>query len=269
MVNVTVKMYNFQELIRKTHLKTQGEGLIQSAVIVLKNKRMNIDAIGFEDSQGTVDQTIMSSVTYPCESVEEEGEIAVDNLGDLLSKLELFKRDEIVQIYTNEKNLIITRPIIDGTTSSQTLSYELADKNDIKSYPSGIKIVFDNPIVLKNINGNEKKITFDSFVVVDGQKIKEHGSVISEIKAKSIPLTIKDGKLFTNVKGETSGLDREVEGIISIDGNASSIYDKEFLTILKHAIGVVTLRFSEGSPIHIHFEHESMTADYLLQVNEE
>ncbi len=105
--------------------------------------------------------------------------------------------------------------------------------------------------------------------MVDGQKLKEHGKKISMIGASSIPLSIKDGKLITEVSGETSGLMREVEGVTSVVGNASSSYDRELLMIFIHAIGIATLRLSEGSPIHIHFEHETMTADYLLQVHEE
>lgn len=259
-VKATVKMYNLQELIRKTHMG----GLINDAVIKFQDNRMKIEAIGFEDEQGVVDQTITIDVNYPCETTEN-GEVALNLIGDLLTKLELFERDDIVQISVSAKNeLVVAR-----TTPPQVLLYDLADIKFIKTYSTGLKTIFGAPIKLVKLDGKEKLITFDTTVVVDGQKLKEHGAKISKIEAKSVPLSIRDGKLITDVKGETSGLIREVEGVTSVVGNASSIYDKEILTIFKYAIGMATLRLSEGSPIHIHFEHESMTADYLLQVFEE
>ncbi len=263
MVKATAKIYNLQELIRKTYLG----GIINNAVILFKDNRMKIEAIGIEDEQGVIDQTLTVDVNYPCETTEN-GEVPIGNnegsaLGDFLSKLELFERDDIVQISTQNNNLIIGR-----TTPPQVLTYELADIKFIKTYSTGLKTIFGTPIRLVKLDGKEKLISFDSSVVVDGQKLKEHGAKISKIKAISIPLSIKDGKLITDVKGETSGLMREVDGVTSVVGNASSSYDKELLTIFNHAIGIATLRLSEGSPIHIHFEHETMTADYLLQVHE-
>ncbi len=260
MLNVTVKMHNLQELIRKVHLG----GLLNNIVILFKDNRMKIEAIGLEDEQGIVDQTITIDVNYPCESMTEGGEVALNLIGDLLSKLELFERDDIVQLSISAKNeLVVVR-----TTPHQVLLYDLADIKFIKTYSTGLKTIFGAPIKLVKADGKEKLIAFDTTVVVDGQKLKEHGSKISKINATSVPLSVKDGKLITDVRGETSGLLREVEGVTSVSGNASSIYDKEILTIFKHGIGVATLRLSEGSPIHINFTHESMTADYLLQVYE-
>ena len=259
MVKATVKMHNLQELIRKTYLG----GLINNAVILFKDNRMKIEAIGIEDEQGVIDQTLTVDVNYPCETTEN-GEVALNNIGDFLSKLELFERDDIVQISTQNNNLIIGR-----TTPPQVLTYELADIKFIKTYSTGLKTIFGTPIKLVKLDGKEKIISFDSSVVVDGQKLKEHGAKISKIKALSIPLSIKDGKLITDVKGETSGLMREVDGVTSVVGNASSSYDKELLTIFNHAIGIATLRLSEGSPIHTHFEHEGMTFDALSQVHED
>lgn len=259
MVQATVKMHNLQELIKKSYLG----GLINNAVILFKDNRMKIEAIGFEDEQGTVDQTLTLDVNYPCETTEN-GEVAINLIGDLLSKLELFERDDIVQISVSNNNLVVGR-----TTPPQVLTYEIADIKFIKTYSTGLKTIFGTPIKLVKLDGKEKLISFDSVVIVEGQKLKEHGSKISKIGAISIPLSIKEGKLITDVKGETSGLIREVEGVTSATGNASSSYDKEILTIFSHAIGIAILRLSEGSPIHIHFEHESMTADYLLQVYEQ
>lgn len=260
MVQATVKMHNLQELIRKVHLG----GLLNNAVILFKDNRMKIEAIGFEDEQGIVDQTITVDVNYPCETTEN-GEVAINNLGNLLSQLDLFERDDVVQISTSAKNeLVVVR-----TTPPQVLKYDLADIKFIKTYSTGLKTIFGAPIKLVKADGKEKLISFDTTVVVDGQKLKEHGSKISKIGATSVPLSIKNGKLITDVRGETSGLIREVEGVTSAIGNASSIYDKEILTIFKHGIGVATLRLSEGSPVHIHYEYESMTFDALLQVHEE
>jgi len=259
MVQATVKVHNMQELIRKTYLG----GLINNAVIQFKDNRMKIEAIGFEDDQGIVDQTITVDVNYPCE-MTEGGEVAINNLGDLLSKLELFERDDIVQLSISQKNeLVVSR-----TTPSQVLLFDLADIKFIKTYSIGLKTIFGAPIRLVKSDGKEKMIAFDSTIVVDAQKLKEHGSKVMKINAKSIPISTINGKLITDMKGETSGLIREVEGVTSAVGNASSSYDKEILKIFSYGIGIATLRLSEGSPIHIHYEHESMTADYLLQVHE-
>jgi hypothetical protein len=258
-MQVTVKMHNLQELIRKVYLN----GLINDAVLIFKDNRMKIEAIGFEDEQGVVDQTLTTDVSYPCEIIEG-GEVGISKIGILLSNLELFERDDIIQLSISAKNeLVVSR-----TTPPQVLTYDIADISFIKTYSTGLKTIFGAPIKLVKIDGKEKLIAFDTMVVVDGQKLKEHGKKVSTIKANSIPISVKDGKLITDMKGETSGLMREVEGVISVSGNASSSYDKEILTIFNHAIGTATLRLSEGSPVHIHYEHESMTADYLLQVHE-
>lgn len=260
MVNTILKMHNLQELIRKTYL----EGKINNAVIQFKDNRMKIEAIGLEDDQGIIDNTLTIDVNYPTDSMTEGGEVAINGLGDLLSKLELFERDDIVQLSLTQNQLVISR-----ATPPQVLTFDLADKKFIKTYSTGLKVIFGTPIKLVKLDGKEKLISFDSSVVVDAQKLKEHGAKISKIGATSIPIKIKDGKLITEVKGETSGLTREVEGIVSSTGNASSVYETVILTILKMGIGTATLKLSEGSPIHICFEHESMTANYLVQVREE
>lgn len=265
MVNVTLKMHNLQELIRKTYL----EGLFNSIVIQFKDNRMKIEAIGIEDEQGIIDNTLTIDINYPTESMTEGGEIAINLLNDdknpdFLPKLEIFERDDIVQLYVNNNQLVINR-----VTPMLSLTYDLVDKKFVKTYSTGLKTIFGTPIRLVRLDGKEKLITFDSSVVVDAQKLKDHGAKVSKIGAKSIPLKIKDGKLITELKGETSSLIKEVEGVKLAVGNASSIYDKELLTILKMGIGTAILKLSEGSPLHIHFEHESMSADYLIQVHEE
>jgi hypothetical protein len=260
MVQVTVKMYNLQELIRKVYL----EGLINSAVILFKDNRMKIEAMGVEDEQSVIDQTLTVDVNYPCDTMTEGGEIALEKIGDFLSNLEIFERDDVVQLSVANNQFVVTR-----MTPPQVLTFDLADKKFIKTYSEGLKTVFGSPIKLIRLDGKEKVIAFDASVTVDAQKLKEHGKKVSEIAAKSIPIIIKDGKFITTVRGEVSGLTREVEGVTAITGNASTICRTEFLKIIKRGIGVAILRFSEGSPLHIHFEHESMTADYLLQIYEE
>jgi len=257
MVNVTVKMHNLQELIRKTHL----EGLVRDVVVIFSDGRMKIEAIGTQDEQGVVDKAITLCVDYPCESTTESGEIALENIGTFLSNLELFERDDIVTITSTTKEVYITR-----ISPNQQITYELADKKFIKTYSEGLKTIFGNPIRLIKLDGKEKVIAFDSSVTVDAQKLKEHGAKISKIKAKNVPISIKDGKLNTSVKGEVSGISREVEGVTSATGNASSTFIEGILKILKQGIGTATLRFSEGTPIHVHYEHETMKADYLVQV---
>lgn len=264
-MQATVKMMNLQELVRKVYL----EGLINSAVIQFKNNRMTISAVGVEDEQGIVDQTLTIDVSYPCESMTEEGEISISFIddqkkADFLPKLELFERDDIVSLSVSQNKLVVSR-----ANPPQVLTYDLADKKFVKTYSEGLKTIFGTPIRLLKLDGKEKLISFDSSVVVDAQKLKDHGAKISKINAKSIPLQIKEGKLITNLQGETSSLLREVEGVTSVVGNASSIYSKELLKIIKQGIGTTTLRFSEGSPLHLHYEHESAIMDYLIQVHEE
>jgi hypothetical protein len=225
---------------------------------------MKIEAIGIEDEQGVVDQTLTLDINYPCESMTEGGEVALNNLKEFLSNLEIYERTDIVQLSVSNNELVVTR-----VTPPQVLTFELADKKFVKTYSEGLKTVFGTPIKMIRLDGKEKLISFDASVVVDAQKLKEHSSIVSEISTKSVPITIKDGKLTTTVKGDISTLTRDVEGVTSATGNASSIYSKYLLPILKYGIGTATLRMSEGSPIHVHFEHESMTADYLLQVFEE
>jgi hypothetical protein len=265
MVQATVKMHNLQELVRKVYL----EGLINNAVIIFKDNRMKIEAIGIEDEQGVVDQTLTVDVNYPCESMTEAGEVSLsfiddDKKADFLPKLELFERDDIVQISTTQTQLIISR-----TSPQQVLTYDLLDRKFVKTYSTGLKMIFGTPIKIIKADGKEKLIAFDSSVILDAQKLKEHGTTISKIKANLIPLRIRDGKLTTEVKGETSSLTRDVDGVTTAIGNASSQYSKDLLTIFKMGIGTATIKFSEMSPVHIHFEHESMSFDALLQVKED
>ncbi len=264
MVNVTVKMHNLQELVRKTYL----DGTINNVVILFKDNRMKIQAIGIEDEQGIIDNTLTVDVNYPCETMTEGGEVALNLLDDekkpsFLPKLELFERDDIVQVSTTQTQVNIVR-----VTPYQALSYDLVDKKFVKTYSETLKVVFGTPI--KFIVGDkEKTLSFDASVIVDSQKLKDHGSKVSKIKANCIPLRIKDGKLTTDMKDNSSGLVRDVDGVTTAVGNASSVYEKVLLNIFKMGIGTAVLKFSEGSPLHAHYEHESMTADYLLQVHSE
>jgi hypothetical protein len=265
MVNVTVKMMNLQELVRKTYL----EGTINTAVIQFKDNRMFIEAVGIETEQGIVDGQLMVNVSYPCETMTEAGEIALSFIDDnkkmdILPKLELFERDDIVQLSVTGNELVVTR-----LNPPQVLTYELIDKKFVKSFSVGRKIVFGTPIKIVKIDGTSKDLVLDSTVVVDAQKLKEHGSKILKFKAKAIPITIKDGKLVTNVKGETSGFIREVDGIISVVGNANSTYNDVILKIFANGIGTATVKMSEGSPIHVSYTHESMTANFLLQIKDD
>ncbi len=260
MVNAIAKMHNLQELVRKVNLG----GLIDNAVILFKDNRMKIEAIGTEDEEGIIDNTLTIDVDYPCEVVEA-GEVGINHLGNFLANLELFERDDVVQISVYQNILTIVR----ASQPPQTLTFEVADTKYIKTYSTGLKVIFGTPIKLVLLNGETKLMTFDSSAIVDAQKLKEHASKVAKIDVKYVPISIKDGKLITDVRGETSGLIREVDGVTAIVGKASSLYDKELLTILRLGIGTATLKFSENAPLHIHFEHESMTADYLLQIHDE
>ena len=194
----------------------------------------------------------------------EAGNIGINLLGAFLSNLEVFERDDVVQLTVSQNTLYISR----ASQPPMRIDFELADTSDIKTYSTGLKVIFGTPIKLVLASGEIKLLTFDSTVVVDAQKLKEHASKVAKIDVKSVPLITKDGKLVTDVRGETSGLTREVDGITSIMGNASAEYEKELLTILRLGIGTATLKFSNGSPLHISFEHESMKADYLLALYE-
>ena len=261
MLNVTVKMHNLQELIRKSHLN----GLVKDAVISFKDGRMKIEAMGFEDEQHVIDQTLTSEVNYPCETIEN-GDVAIPEIGVLLTSLEgQFERDDTVQLSVSAKNQLIISRTTQGTIPV-TIAYNLTDIQFIKTYPIGIKTTFGVPIKLKMLNGSEKSVSFNATVVVDGQKLKDYAKKVSSVNAVKIPISVIDGKVITEVSGEVLDLSRQMDGVISATGNATSFYDKEMLIIFNHAIGTATLRLSDNSPIHIHFEHELMSADYLLQI---
>lgn len=260
MVNVVAKMHNLQELVRKVYLG----GLITNCVIQFKDNRMKIEAIGTEDVNGVIDNTLTMDVDYPCEVIEA-GNIGINLLGAFLHSLETFERNDIVQLTVSQNILYISR----ASQPPMRVDFELADISDIKTYSTGLKVIFGTPIKLVLSNGETNLLTFDSITVMDAQKLKEHASTVEKFDIKYVPLVTKDGKLITNAKGEVSSVIREVDGITSIKGNASANYEKELLTILRLGIGTAMLKFSNGSPLHVHFEHESMTADYLLQAFEE
>ena len=260
MINAIVKMYNLQELIRKVYLG----GLINNAVIQFKDNIMQIEAIGIEDKEGFVDSSLTTNIKYPCETIEG-GIAGINDLGTFLISLETFERDDVVQVNTTESSIIITR----SSEPPQSINFDLVDIKYVKTYATGQKVVFGTPIRIIRSDGKEKSITFDACAVIDAQKLKDHGAKVDKIEIKNMPMSIKDGKLITVVKAEIVELKREVAGVTSITGTASATYPKNLLTIIKSGIGTVTLKFSEGSPIHVHFEHESITADYLIQIHEE
>ena len=255
MVNVIVKTHNLQELVRKVHL----DGLINNAVIQFKDNRMKIEAIGIEDKEGIIDNTLTIDVNYPCETVEG-GLLGIGDLGAFLHGLEQFERDDVIQISSTETVITVTR-----ASPLMSIDFEAADVKFIKTYAMGLKVIFGTPIKIVRADGKEKLFAFDSSITVDAQKLKQHGATISSIPdVKNMQIIVKDGKLSAEAKG-TYKVKRDLEGITTITGNAEEIYSKDIFAILKTGIGVATLKFSKASPIHISYVHESMTADYLLQ----
>lgn len=255
MLNITAKMYNLQELVRRTYL----EGLINNVVIQFKDNRMKIEAIGTEDEQGVVDQTLTVDVNYPCET-KENGNIALKSLSDVLKALETFQRDDVVQITEMNNKITITR-----ATPLHYIELESADIQYIKTYAQGFKTIFGNPIKLVNNEGKEKVISLDSCAVLDAQRLKEKGSGLSKANPLYVTVSIKDSKLMLSANGSFL-ISGEVDGVTSATGNATSAISEKILSIIRHGIGTATIRLSEGSPLHIRYEHESSTADYLVQV---
>ena len=279
MLNSNGKIVVLQEAIKHVH----AEGLIHDAVLVFKDNKIVIDALGVEDKQGVVDGGLTAYVEYPFEISTPE-EVAIGNLSDLLDKLELFDRNDEVRVYTTEKNELV----VDRENPKQVLRYDLADKKYIKSYPQGDRVSSWRPVTLKKTNGKEKPFVFTANISIEANILREYGKIVSKIKVSDdsgkvyVPIQIKDGKLTTVLKGDTTSLLREVPAItekVLVDnietvktlssGTATSKYGKELLDIIKLAYGTARLEMSDMSPIHIHYEHEGMTSDYLLQRYEE
>lgn len=273
MLQAKGKIVVLQEAIKHV----QADGLIHDAVLNFAENKIVVEALGIEDKQGVVDSTLTVRVEYPLE-ITSPAEVAIGNLGDLLDKLEMFDRNDDVIVYTTSDNKLV----VDRENPKQTLTYDLADKKFIKSYPSGTRVVSWNPVTLRKPDGKERKFEFLAYAKIEANKLREYGKVVQQIKPLYIPLQIADFKLLTAIKGETASLMREVEVLqektkvgdlesvrVHAGGTATSKYDKELFNLIKLAYGVATIRMSNDSPIHVHYEHEGMVSDYLLQKYEE
>lgn len=273
MLQAKGKIVVLQEVIKHA----RADGLIHDAVLNFADNKIVVEALGIEDKQGVVDATLTVRVEYPFE-VTSPVEVSIEDLGDLLNKLELFERNDEVRVYTTADNKLV----IDREAPKQTLTYDLADKKHVKSYPTGDKVGSWDPVTLKRNDGREKVLKFDASINIEANVLREYGKVVSEIKPLYTPIQIKDGKLITALKGETVSLLREVPAMVEkvvVDGvetvkvrstgTATSMFDKELHNLIKLAYGVATIKISEMSLGHIHYEHDGMKSDYLIQRYEE
>lgn len=273
MLQAKGKIVVLQEVIRHA----RADGLIHDAVLNFADNKIVVEALGIEDKQGVVDATLTVRVEYPLE-ISSPTEVSIGDLGDLLNKLELFERNDEVKIYTTADNKFV----VDREVPKQILTYDLADKKYVKSYPTGDKVVSWNPVTLKRSDGKEKVLKFDASISIEANVLREYGKVVSEIKPLYTPIQIRDGKLITALKGETTSLLREVPAMVEktkvgevetvkilSSGTATSMFDKELHNLIKLAYGVATIRIGEMSLGHIHYELKGMKSDYLIQKYEE
>lgn len=280
MLNSKGKIVVLQEAVKHA----SANGMIHDAVLVFKDNKIVVDALGVEDKQGVVDGGLTAHIEYTFEVITPE-EVAIGSLPDLLDKLELFERNDEVTVYTTAKNELV----VERTEPRQVMTYELADKKYIKSYPQGDKVISWKPITLRRSkDGKEKTFEFSANITIEANILKEYGKKISKIKVSDdngkvyVPVQIKDGKLTTVLKGETASLLTEVPAMsekVVVDavetikilslGTATSKYGKELLDLISLAHGKAKISMSDMSPVHIHYEYEGMSSDYMLRKHEE
>lgn len=251
----TMSILNLQEIIKKIKCNT----LISSAVLEFKDGIVSSRGIGLQDKLGKVDGSFHYLIQQPA-VIQEDGEICIGDLSSLLSKSEIFEKEDQVELGINEKNqLTIKREI-----PIQNLGYDLADKKFIlTAYKGSQNLAYGNPCVWTTSKGKEQKYEFTTEVVLDSSQLKSFADAASKIAPAKVPLQVKDGVFHSAVKGEGTDLMREIK-TDKVEGNALSKYRIELLEIFKMGFGLATIRFSDNAPIYIHYKLNNQKADYLL-----
>lgn len=260
---------NLQEVIRKTRCNTLvNSGVIEFVVgatpetgtIQIRGKGKELLSSGKkgEDKTSKVDGSMSFDIRYPA-TVTESGETAIANLADLLSKTEMFAKEDPVTLSIQGIKLIIDREL-----PKLTLEYDLADKKFIASaYKDKTDCIFGSPITLVNAKGEKKEILFTSEIVMDSSQLKTFADIAQKIEVIRIPLEAKDGKLLSAMTGKGANANTELRTDKCV-GNAISTYGSELIEIFKVGFGLATLRFANDSIISIHYELNNLKTNYML-----
>ncbi len=265
-MKVAISILTLQEVIRKTRCDT----LVNSGILEFKNGMVQTKGNGIEylpgqkaektegKAPGKIDGSLSFQIQYPT-PVQEEGEVAIADLQNLLSKSEIFEKEDQVQLSSVDNKFIIEREI-----PQRILTYDIADKKFIETaYKEKQDVIFSNPIKIISPKGKEKDVTFTTEIILDASQLKSFADAAKKIAPTKIPLQVKEGKFFSAIKGTGSDMMGEIKAD-KVEGEAISKYRIEILEIFKAGFGLATLRFSENAPIHIHYELNDQKADYLL-----
>lgn len=272
-----ISVLNLQETIKKIRCN----GLLNSGVIEFKDGNIQAKGNGVEatatskkgenatKTASKVDGSMSFEVHIPT-PVQEAGEIAISNLQDLLSKTEIFEKEDLISVSTENNKLIMSREL-----PVMVLEYDLADRKFIPSahkdqqdvifgyVPTGSDPANTIPmIVLKNLKGVTKEFPFTTEIIMDASQLKAFASVAGKISVTRVPLQVKDGKFISALKGSGSSAKAEIKTDKTI-GEASATYGAEIIELFNMGFGLATLRFATDSMIHIHYELNQQKADYL------
>lgn len=260
---------NLQEVIRKTRCNTLiNNGVIEfvagatpeTGIIQLRGKGKELITVTKKGEKPTskVDGSMSFGIHYPA-TVIEPGEAAIANLSDLLSKTEMFAKEDIVTMTIQGVKLVIVREL-----PFLSLEYDLADKKFIASaYKDKTDCVFANPIILVNAKGDTKEIPFTTEIIMDSSQLKAFADIAQKIEVIKIPLEAKDGKLLSAMTGKGANASTELRTDKCV-GNAISTYGSELIEIFKVGFGLATLRFANDSIISIHYELNNLKTNYML-----
>lgn len=262
-----------QELIRKT----KCNNLVNSAVIRLENNTISTKGSGVEMA-GKIDGRMSFNISYPC-IVEEEGELPIKDITDLLSKTEIFEKEDLVAAEIAENKLVFSREI-----PKRILTYDLGDKKHIPtSYKGKTDIKFGVPtsvpetaptlgeviplsipkVVISNPSGKLQEIMFGAEAIMDSAQLKSFADAADKIKPLKIPMQIAGGRLNSAIKGTGTDLVSEIR-TDKVEGEALSKYSVQILEIFKVGFGNATVRFGNDTAIHIHYQLDDQKSDYLL-----
>lgn len=265
-----------RELIRKT----KCGNLVNSAVISLANNSISTKGSGIELA-GKIDGRLSFEVSYPC-IVTEPGMLPIKDFSDLLSKTEIFDKEDLVDAIVAENKLILTREI-----PHRVLTYDLGDEKYIPtSYKGKTNVLFNNKlpaieltpeqialgttlpykipsVTIINQSGKTKEIEFTAEVNLDSNQLKSLASAADKISPLKIPIQILDGHFTSTIKGTNTDLSDEIR-VDKIEGAATSKYGIQLLDIFRSGYGNATLRFGNETFIHVHYQQDEQKSDYLL-----
>lgn len=265
-----------QELIRKT----KCGNLINSAVIKLDNNTISTKGAGIELA-GKIDGRMSFDVSYPC-IVDESGLLAIKDLSDLLSKAEIFEKEDLVFAAVVDNKLVLTREL-----PHRVVTYDLGDPKNIPThYKAKTDVIFNKTIPspeltpeqlaagtippyripsveLVNPSGKSKEITFTGEAILDSNQLKSFATAAEKIAALKIPMEIKDGVLTSAIKGTGTDMLSEIR-VDKAEGAALSKYGVQLLDIFKVGFGNSTVRLGNESFIHVQFKQDLQESNYLL-----